>query len=500
LAQLDIKERTVKGFVGLGTAKILAQTFAWTLSIAIARLLDPADYGLMALGMFFVNFFSFISEFGLGSALIQRKDLEDRDIHTSFWVMLAANVGIFLVVMLMSHLIADFYETPKLALVIQVLGLHFIISSVRTVPLCLLTRELQFERCARAELYGSLVSSAAMLWLAFHQFGVWCLVLGSVIDNIVTSVFMLRYYPWAPRPVFEYGRVKGMLRYGSSVNGAKILTYLSSNADNLIVGKALGGHALGLYNMAFVIGTMPTRNVAPIIFRIWFPVLARLQDDRERSRQYLLTFSRYIALCAAPAMLGMMLVADDFVSVVLGQKWESMVMPLRLLCSVGILKALAVTLTPVLTARERTRSLLAYCALEGVVLSAAFYIGSQFGISGVAAGWLCLYPVLFGYLLSQVLDELRIPLRAYLSNLKFVAFATTAMTITIFVVRGVVAQGGAVRLVTACVAGAVVYGAAALLLDRTLLKRIRRAASLANPWVASSAEGQVADTARNAEI
>lgn len=470
---MNIRERTVRGFIGLGTARLLQQAVMWVLSIVIARQLDPTDYGLMALGVFFTNFLAFVSEFGLSSSLIQRKELDDRDVHAAFWVMLAANAGIYLVLWLLSYPIAQYYDTPRLAAVIQVLGLTFIVGSLRLIPLCLLTRDLQFERLGWAELGGGIASGITMWWLAVAGYGVWALVVGSLVASVATTVFMLWFRPWAPRPVFEFGRVRGMLRYGLSMNGSKILTYLSGNADNLIVGKVLGGAALGVYNMAFILGTMPTQKVTPIVYRISFPVLARLQEDRVQSSRYFLQSTRYLALAAMPAMLGLMLAADDVVGLALGAKWAAVVTPLRILCTVGVLKALAVMLNVVLSARDRAGTLLAYGVLEAVVLSAAFLTGARFGIVGVAAAWLVAYPALFGYQLHQVLRELQIPLRVYAGNLRWVALAAASMIAAVLGVRLAMAGSGAGRLACSILAGAATY-AAVILLDRSLREGVAR--------------------------
>jgi O-antigen/teichoic acid export membrane protein len=270
--------------------------------------------------------------------------------------------------------------------------------------------------------------------------------------------------------VFEFARVRGMLRYGLSMNGSKMLSYLSGNADNLIVGKVIGGQALGLYNMAFILGTMPTQKVTPIIYRISFPVLSRLQSDAEASRQYFLSFSRYIGMCAAAAMFGLMIVADDFVLTVLGQKWAPMIFPLRLLCGVGVLKALAVMLNVVLSARDRTGTLLVYCIAELAVLSAAFLIGARFGIGGVALGWLAAYPLLFLYQLRAVLRELDLRLSSYLQTLKLELLASGAMVVVALAVRSAMPVPGLLRLGATAAAGGLAY-VAVVLCDRSLRDR-----------------------------
>ncbi len=472
---MDLKERAIKGFVGLGSYKLAGQTLSWVLSLALARLLAPDAYGLMALGVFFINFFNFVSEFGLSSALIQRERLEEDEVQSAFWFMAVANLALYLLLAAAAGPIAAYYRQPELAAVIRVLGLNFLISSVRTIPMCLLTRDLRFEQGARADLYSHVTASLTVVGMAYAGLGVWSLVLGAVLQNVLSAAWHLRYRPWRPRPVFLFARVRAMLGYGVSVNASKMLSYVVENADNLVVGRVLGARLLGLYNMAFVVGTLPIQKVAPIIFHISFPVFSRLQHDVEASRRYFLAATRYIALGAVPALVGLALVADSFVPVVLGERWRPMVTPLRMLCVVGVLKALAVTLSPVLYARDRAGVLLRYAVGSALLMPLAFITGARFGIAGVAAAWLAVYPLLFAYLLRLVLRELRLGAFAYLWNLAWVGLGVAAMIVAVAALQAAVEGPPALRLLLASALGAAVYAAVILSADRTLADEVRGA-------------------------
>jgi O-antigen/teichoic acid export membrane protein len=175
---MNIKEKTIKGFFGLSTYKIIDQGFSWVLFVILARILYPEDFGLMALAIFFINFFNFISEFGLGSALIQKKDLDDDEINSSFWFMFLFNLAMYAFILILSQPISAFYNNKMLAILIQVLGLNFIISSLRMMPFCLLVKELEFIKVAKSEFYSHLLSSVITLIFALLGFRVWSLIIG----------------------------------------------------------------------------------------------------------------------------------------------------------------------------------------------------------------------------------------------------------------------------------------------------------------------------------
>jgi O-antigen/teichoic acid export membrane protein len=475
-AVTDIKGKTIKGFFWLGSTRILGQTVLWAFSIVTVRLLDPADYGLMALALFFILFFGFINEFGLGSAIVQWKRLDLEEVHSCFWFMLIINMGMYLFVYLVAYPIGFFFQDLRLVPVIRILALTFIINAIRAVPYALLRRRMEFKIVSKCQLIPSLLSGPLILGSAINGFGVWSLVIGSMFQNVLFAALLFYYYPWRPQLRFSFNRIKGMLRFGISVNASKILTFLSGQADTLIVGKMLGAQSLGLYNVAFMIAILPVEKVSEIIYNISFSVFSQLQDNRARLASYFQKANKYIALAGFPAIAGIFLIADSFVIIVLGEKWAPIMFPLKILCVVGILRAIAMTMIPFLHGIGRADSVFKFSILNGIVMPLAFVVGTHFGITGVAVAWIMVYPFLVGYLVLMCIKELGLSLHEYVRNLAPAVGGTIFMAIFVTVSQKTLFNGNLyVHLIGSMLSGIILFIGFVYFVNRESLNEIKNA-------------------------
>jgi O-antigen/teichoic acid export membrane protein len=288
-------------------------------------------------------------------------------------------------------------------------------------------------------------------------FRVWSLIIGSILQNFFFMVLIFYYRPWWPRPVFKLKTIQKMLSFGISVNTSKIFTYLTDNSDNLIIGKVLGEKALGFYNRAFTLGTMPIQKSSTIIYRISFPVFSQLQDDRVMLREYFLKINKYISLLAFPAMIGLFLISDNFVRVVLGERWMPIILPLKILCGVGIMKSMFITLPPLLYSKGKANIMLKYSFLCGLIMPLAFYAGAKFGINGVAIAWVIVYPFMFFYLLRLVLREINLSIYDYIANISHTLMGTVFIAAMVVIFQYSASANGYVQLIGSCLAGLLSY-------------------------------------------
>lgn len=479
---MTLKDIALQGFLGLAFYKLAGQGATWLISIVVARILNPEDFGLMALAVVFINLFSYISEFGLSSALIQKKDLDEFETHASFWFLACFNLLMYALILTLSYPVSSFYKTPQLTHIIQVLGLNFLISSFRTIPMCLLTRRLDFVPQARAEFHSAILGSASICVLAALGFGVWSLVLGSLLQHLASTALLLYYHPWWPRLILRFRHIRAMLTFGMSVNASKMLTYLTDNSDNLIIGKVLGEKALGLYNLAFILGTIPANKMGSLLYHILFPLFSRLQHDRPALHRYFLKANKYVALVAFPSLIGLLIVSGDFVPLVLGPKWLPIVLPLRILCLVGILRFLTVTLSPLLYSLGKPRLVLRFSLFNGIVLPLAFYASTAFGIVGVAAAWAAIYPVGFLYLLRRTLQELELPVSTYAANLFQPAAATLVLAGAVAGFQLFTSSITYMQFVGSCVVGVAAYSMTLVLIDKETVRELNGLARSFRPF------------------
>ena len=217
--------------------------------------------------------------------------------------------------------------------------------------------------------------------------------------------------------MISFNKIKHLMKFGLPLTAAKSLHTLYYNADNLIVGKFLGEKLLGYYYMAFHLATMPIDKLARIINEVNFPVLSKLQNSADEARSHFLQTSKYASIIIFPSLTGLLIVADDFVNVILGEKWTPMIYPFKLFCFIGMLRTISSIIPPLLNSKSRTDLTLKYSAISAILLPAGFLIGVQFGINGVAYAWLIIYPFLTLYILRLGLKEIKLTFVEYIKNL-----------------------------------------------------------------------------------
>ncbi len=432
---LTLKEKAVRSVGWLAFAKIVGQGFQLGVTIILARILSPNDYGLVGMAALMTGFLAYFNELGLGAAIIQKKELSDHELNSVFWFAILVSVFLYILTYAVSPFVEVFFKTAGLTLILRVLALDFIIAALKIVPLNTLSRAVDFRDISKSEVISFFVSGICSVMLALMGFGVWALVFGTLIFDACYTLLILLAVPWRIRWVFKFGEVAGMLTYGAAITGSRLLYYLYTSADTLIVGKVLGAGPLGFYSMATRLSRLAIDKISAVVNQVSFPVFSAVQDDvRSLSRSFL-KVNRLIAMVTFPLMGGGILVAKELVTVVLTSKWLPIVVSFQLLCLIGIPRSIHVVMAHVLNARGRAKFTFKYSLIAAAVLPTAFLVGVRYGITGVAAGWLAVEPILMVYMLTTVLKEIRMPLRNFLGNLSAPFFASVAMAVLVIAVK-----------------------------------------------------------------
>jgi len=366
---MDIRERTIKGFFWTGGGKATELGITWIISIVLARLLSPADYGLMAITSIFIYFINYFNELSIGHAIIQKEDIDEAYLSSAFWFILTMSMVTYGFIYIFSDTIASFFNQEKLSSILKITGLSFIVMAVGVVPSSLIYRELKFYTTARINFVSNICMGVVSLILAYRGLGVWSLVLGSIARSLSFSVLYFFSCSWKPRLMISFNKIKHLMKFGVPLAAAKGLHTLYYNADNFIVGKFLGEKLLGYYYMAFHLATMPIDKLSRIINEVNFPVLSKLQNNDDKARNHFLQTSKYVSIIIFPSLTGLLIVADDFVNVILGQKWTPMIYPFKLFCFIGTLRTISSIIPPLLNSKGRTDLTLKYSAICAVLLS-----------------------------------------------------------------------------------------------------------------------------------
>ena len=310
-----------RGFLWSGIEKFSVQGISLVLSIIIARIISPDDYGLIAMVQVFTSFFQIFIDGGFANALIQKKNRTDIDYQTAFLFNLAVAVLLYFVLFFCAPLIAGFYGEPQLTTLTRVVALNLIISSLSIVQRARLTIELDFKTQSKASILATVVSGMIGIYCAYSGLGVWALVTQSLLSSALISASLMFFSKWVPRLRFSKNSFVGLFGFGSKLMASNILTSLSFNLGNLLIGKRFSAASLAYYNRGFTLTQYPSVMVADSINRVVFPELSRLQDNLAHLRNAYFRYLHLSNFIILPLMVMLIALARPMVEILLTEKW-----------------------------------------------------------------------------------------------------------------------------------------------------------------------------------
>jgi PST family polysaccharide transporter len=414
--------------------KWLSQMLTWGCTIVVARILTPADYGLVGMALLYLQLVMLVNELGLGAAVVTRRELTSDQIAQLNSLSVVLGVAGFLVSCLAALPVSLFFDSPELRWVILVMSGSCIVTAFRAVPSALLERDLRFKVLAITEGSQAIVSAASTLVLALTGFGYWALVLGRLVGWCSWTGMIL----WHRTHHFARPRLRTLLEpltFSSHLLVSRLAWYAQTNGDFLVAGRVLGKELLGAYAMAFTLASVPLEKITSTVGRVTFPFLASIQHDSDALRRYLLLLTKSLALVTFPLGLGIALVADTLVLGVLGEEWREAITPLRCLAVLILLQSVSSLLPHILNVTGDSRFNMRVGAVAAILLPLSFYVGSRWGIVGIAAVWIAVYPFTRLPLYWRVFRRLQVSAGAYLAAVWPAISGSLAMATTVWVLR-----------------------------------------------------------------
>lgn len=335
----------IKSGVFWSTLDFLSKTvLQFVLQIVLARVLFPEDFGLVGMAVVFSTIIRAFVEFGMGAALIQLKEREFSDsyLYTAYWTGLVVNIILYLLIyIVVSPLIATFYDEPQLEQIFPVLSLGIIINSFNMVQLVKLTRELDFRSLTIIGFISTAVATVISILMAYTGFGIWSIVVHQPLVAFISLPLYLLINRWVPKLHWNKQEFKKIFSFGLYTSGTQITNSINSQLDFLLIGKLLSAQPLGLYSLAFQVTDLVKSKVVTIVTKVMYPVYAKIQDDKERVRSYYEDVIKFNFLIIAPIMSLMVIFAYDLVTFIFGDKWEASVPLVRILAIGSLIQVLA---------------------------------------------------------------------------------------------------------------------------------------------------------------
>ena len=414
--QKRLDNALVGGVAWTAGVKWVSQVLTWGITLIIARLLQPSDYGLIGMAVIYLGFVQLFSEFGLGTAIITLRDLTDDQVSQLNTLSLLLGVACFAASIAVAIPVARFFQAPKLPMVIVVMSTGFVVSAFSTIPFSLLQKEMRFKRLAFMDASQSIIQATCTLALAFLGFGYWALAIGNLSLSFATTSLMLisRRHPFAwPRAA----TLREPLLFSWHIMVGRLSWAIYDNSDFIVAGRVLGQAPLGAYTLAWTLAHAPIDKLTVVVNRVTPSVFSAIQKDQAALRHYLRTITGQLALIVFPATLGIALVANEFVRVALGAKWIGVVLPLELLALYALIRSNVIVASPVLNAIGATCFTMWLSLGNLVVLPVSFYIGSRWGAGGIAGVWVLVYPFLQIPVYWRLFRGIQMTTKEYVSSL-----------------------------------------------------------------------------------
>ena len=369
---------------------------------ALGRLLEPTDFGLMAIMMVVIGLAISLADFGVGNYIVQVNTLSRR----LFWRLFGLGIGLSLVlsaiIAVASSWVADYYQSPILRDLLPWLGLVVITSTISQIYFAVLQRSFKFKIIAVVEIISTLVCMVVAVGFAWLGYGVWSLIAGQIALSTVKTIFYLGGTSQflQAMPASCTGHISDALHFGYYQVGERLLNFAGWNLDKIIIGKLLGERSLGIYSVAFQLMMRPFSVLNPVFTRVSLPIFSQIKNDNLRLRRGYLDVVRTIALISFPVYLGLAIAAPALVEILMGSKWIEAAPVVSVLCGLGLLFSLGNPIGTLIVAKGRPKWAFYLNLLALVIYSTAYYIGSFFGILGVSISFLIaagvfLYPLEF---------------------------------------------------------------------------------------------------------
>ena len=391
--QSSLQNKAVKGVIWSAVERFSVQGIQFILSIVIARLVAPSEYGLIAmLGIFFAIAQTFIDS-GFSNALIQKQDCSDIDFSTVFYFNIVLAVLFYLLLFFTAPFIADFYREPLLTVVTRWVGLNIVISAFSIVQRAKLTIQLDFKTQAKASLVSVLLSGLAGIIMAWLGYGVWALVTQALLSTFLNSLLLWILSRWIPLWAYSWQSFKRLFAFGSKLLLSGLLHTLYLNLYSLVIGKKYSATNVGYYNRAYSLAQYPSVNIVGVITRAIYPVQCELQNDEKRLQDSFLQYLRMACYIVFPLMVGVAVLAQPLVLLVLTEKWLPAAELLSILCLAYMWYPVMVINNQILNVKGRSDYFLKAEIIKKIVAIAILFVTLPFGLKVLCWG-IVLYNIL----------------------------------------------------------------------------------------------------------
>jgi O-antigen/teichoic acid export membrane protein len=380
---MNLKEKTLAGLFWTFSQQFSVQLINFAVQVILARILLPAEFGLIGMLTIFISIGNSLIDSGLTSSLIRTPDANQRDYSTVFFINLAGSFIIYAILFASAPLIARFYEQDGLTAIIRVYTISFLLRAFIGVQTTRLTKEMNFRAQMLMQIPSVIGGGVTGILLAYWGYGVWSLVWMNLVQAFLFTVQHWIFTGWRPSLIFDWPRFKYHFKFGYKLTLSGLLNAIYQNLYNLIIGKYFSASQLGYYTRAQTMQMFPVQNLSTALNKVTYPMFASIQNDDKRLKDVYRRLMQQVIFWVTPLMIVLAIVAEPLFRLLLTEKWLPAVPYFRILCATGILYPLHFYNLNILNVKGRSDLFFKLEIVKKVFTTIGVFCAIPFGIYGL---------------------------------------------------------------------------------------------------------------------
>lgn len=396
----EIGHKALKGSKWVLISTILSKSFQFLTTIILARLLLPADFGIIAISQIIIGIVSLFQDMGMTQALIQKKENIEESADTVFLFNIFWSLILYIALFIAAPYISSFFKNDEAVSVLRVLCLSFLFQPFNIISNSFMKRGFYFRSLLNITLLPIIFSGILSIILAYFGFGVWALVFGILTGNLLNTILGWLSISWRPAFKFNMGITKDMLNFGGAISMQNVIMWFENTFDDILVGRRLGTSLLGVYRLGFNIAVLPATQIAGSITDVVYSTFTKLQDDKKELKRFFLYIIKYVSLITFPIGVVIFSTAKIFIPVLLGNNWIHAVPVIQLVSLYGTIGSITFAIPTLCRAVGRPELFLRYLILLLFIIVPVYMYAVPYGLKAISMVHLIIAIVFLPYILS----------------------------------------------------------------------------------------------------
>ena len=380
----NLKNQMISGMIWKFGERFIAQGVSFIVSLVLARILLPDDYGVVAVVNIFITLADVFLSSGLNTALVQKQDADDIDFSTIFWCNLFLGVFLYFALAVAAPFLATAYEMPILTSAIRVFALRLPISSFQSIQTAYVSRKMEFKKFFFSTITGTLVSAVVGIAMAMLGFGVWALIAQYMTNTIIDTLFLFASVRWYPRFVFSRDRAKPLIKYGSRVMCTDLIGTLFNNLGDFIIGLRYTSADLAFYTKGKQLPTLFKSNISTTLVSVLFPGMSQINDDKAKVRELSRRSVRMLTYVIYPIMIGLLVMAKPLTVFLYTEKWLAIVPFANIVCIEALFSVPGTIALQTIKSVGRSDLMLKAEFVKKPILLISLFLAIRFGVYAIA--------------------------------------------------------------------------------------------------------------------